>query len=392
MGCAVREVARYARTVRRPVVLLPFLLLPLFAFAASCGGGVSPSTPPPAPPRPPRALAGIEPFAPRTDLRVGQRVGPLIAYGNYDDGTTGTVDAEWTSSDPDVVAIDEEGFAEAVGAGMAVLTAAFEGFSVELEFVVEDANPRSTKDRPDDVGGPQVHFVYAVPRGWEDRNRDRFGEVERAALAIQNWLAAETGQQLRLDTYQGKPDVSFLGLSFTHQEGDGTAGGTVLDLIREARSLEIRGDKLLAFFYEGSVAGVCGSAPLGGRGGAVYMGCANAELGAAEDSVSTYEVVMVHEFFHAFGAVASCAPNYIQGAHVNDTENDLMFAGADREPRGGETFIDVGRDDYYGHGRSDCNDVARSRFLEAAPGGMAGAAVEVKLPAEDWPLRCELAH
>ena len=337
-------------------------------------------------------LTGLEPFAPRTDVRVGQRVGPLVAYGNYDDGTTGTVNAVWTSSDPDVVAIDEEGFAEAVGAGTAVVTGAFEGFSVELEFMVEEVNPRSSRDRPDDIGGPQVHFVYAVPSDWEDRNRDRFGEVERSIAGIQNWLAGETGQRLRVDTHQGRPDVSFLRLSFTHQEGDGTAGGTIHDVLREARRLGITGDKILAIYYEGSVAGVCGSAPLFGGGGAVYLGCTDAELGADEESVSTYEVVMVHEMFHVFGAVASCAPNFVDGSHVNDVENDLMFAGVDRQPRGGETFVDVGRDDYYGHGRSDCVDVSRSRFLETAPGGMAGTSVEVRLPAGDWPLRCALEH
>lgn len=315
-----------------------------------------------------------------------------MVYGNYDDGTTGTVNADWISSDPDVVVVDEEGFATGVGAGTAVLAATFEEFTGELDFVVEDPNPRSERDRPDDISGPQVHFVYAVPRDWDDRNRDRFGDVERAALGIQNWLAYEIGQTLRLDTYQGRPDVSFLRLSFTHQEGDGTAGRTVLDLLDEARRLEITGDKLLAFFYEGSVAGVCGSAPLGGRGGAVYLGCTDTELGADEEAVSTYEVVMVHEFFHAFGAVTSCSPNYVEGSHVNDATDDLMFEGTDRSPRGGETFIDVGRDDYYGHGRSDCLDVSRSRFLQAAPGGTAAASVEVRLPPGDWPLRCGLEH
>ena len=367
--------------------------LPLFAVFAACGGGVSPSSPPPTPPRPPRTLTGLEPFAPRTDIRVGQRVGPLIAYGNYDDGTTGTVNAEWTSSDPDVVAIDEDGFAEGVGVGAAVVAGAFEGFSVELEFMVEDPNPRSTRDRPDDIGGPQVHFVYAVPSDWEDRNRDRFGEIERSALGIQNWLAQEIGQTLRLDTYEGRPDVSFLRLPFTHQEGDGRAADVVGDILRAAQSLGVRGDKILAIYYEGRVAGACGSAPLFGGGGAVYLGCTDAELGFDEETISTFEVVMVHEFFHVFGAVASCAPNYIEGSHVNDVENDLMFSGVDREPRGGETFIDVGRDDYYGHGRPDCVDVSRSRFLEPAPGAMAGSrTVEVRLPAGDWPLRCELEH
>ena len=367
--------------------------LPLFAVFAACGGGVSPSAPPPTPPRPPRTLTGLEPFAPRTDIRVGQRIGPLVVYGNYDDGTTGTVNAEWTSSNPGVVTIDEDGFAEGIGAGTAVLTATFEGFEVELDFVVEDPNPRSTRDRPDDISGPQVHFVYAVPSDWEDLNRDRFGEIERSALGIQNWLAEEIGQTLRLDTYQGRPDVSFLRLPFTHQEGDGTAGGTVGDILRAARSLGVTGDKILAVYYEGRVAGVCGSAPLFGGGGAVYLSCSDAELGIDEQTVSTFEVVMVHELFHVFGAVASCAPNYVEGSHVNDVENDLMFAGVDRQPRGGETFIDVGRDDYYGHGRADCLDVSRSRFLEPAPGVAAGSrTVEVRLSAADWPLRCEMEH
>ena len=335
-------------------------------------------------------LTGLEPFAPRTDVRVGQRVGPLVAYGNYDDGTTGTVNAVWTSSDPDVVAIDEEGFAEAVGAGTAVVTGAFEGFSVELEFMVEEVNPRSSRDRPDDIGGPQVHFVYAVPSDWEDRNRDRFGEVERSIAGIQNWLAGETGQRLRVDTYQGRPDVSFLRLSFTHQEGGGFGIGVVRQLRDEASRLRLTGDKIPVFYYEGSISGLCGTAI--NRAGAVYLGCSDGELGIDEETVSTFEVIMVHEFFHIFGAVASCAPNYVEGSHVQDVENDLMYAGVDRQPRGGETFVDVGRDDYYGHGRSDCVDVSRSRFLETAPGGMAGTSVEVRLPAGDWPLRCALEH
>ncbi len=351
-------------------------------------------TVPPAPPRPPRELTDIEPFAPRTDIRVGERVGPLIVYGSYNDGTTGSVTAEWTSSDPGVVAIDEEGFAEGVGVGTAVVTATFEGRSVELDFLVEDPSPRSETDRPDDIGGPQVHFVYAVPSDWEDRNRDRFGEIERSVAAIQNWLPEKIGQRLRVDTYEGRPDVSFLRLPFTHQEGDGTAGGTVSDILRQAYRLEVTGDKILAIFYEGSVAGVCGSAPIFGRGGAVYVGrCSDAEVGVDEETVSTYEVVMVHELFHVFGAVPSCAPNVGVSAHVNDEPSDLMYAGAERSLRDESTVIDVGRNDYYGHGRPDCLDASGSRFLEPATGFTAGSrSVEVRMPTGDWPIRCEVEH
>lgn len=71
-----------------------------------------------------------------------------------------------------------------------------------------------------------------------------------------------------------------------------------------------------------------------------------------------------------------------------------MYAGEGRVellPDEREYQVDVGRNDYYGHGRSDCVDISRSRFLEPAPGAGSGA-VEVRLSAGDWPLRCELEH
>ena len=372
------------------------LLLPMCAFLASCGGGVSPSAPPPAPPRPPRQLTGLEPFAPRTEIRVGQRVGPLIAYGKYDDGTTGAVDVAWTSSDPAVVAIGEDDYVEGGSAGMAVLTGAFESFAVELEFTVEDPNPRSTRDRPDDVSGPQVHFVYVVPSDREDLDRDRFGEIENSVTALQSWLQDRTGQRLRVDTYQGRVDVSFLQLSFTHQEGDGFGASLVGRVLQEASRLMIRGDKVLGIYYEGRAIGACGSAWFQ-RGGAHYIDCvASPRVGVDEATFGAAEATMLHELFHVFGAVPECAPNEGRGFHVIDEPTDLMYAGVGRVellPEERVYQVDVGRNDYYGHGRSDCIDIRRSRFLEPAPGATAGSrTVEVRLPAGDWPLRCELEY
>ncbi len=365
------------------------LLVLAGAVLASCGEGVSGTpAPPPAPDRPPRQIIGLETVAPRTEIRIGQAVGPLVVYGVYDDDTTGTVTATLVSSDPGVVRIDDEGRAVGAGVGMAVVTASFEGFETELEFEVEDPIPRSVRDRPDDLSGPQIHFIYAVPSDIEDRNRDRFGELERSALALQAWVEEETGQRLRIDTFEGRPDVSFLRASFTHQEGDGTVGRTVADLLDDAQRLQLRGDKIPVFYYEGRVVGLCGSAYFGG-GGAVYLDCSDAELGRDEFTVSTFEAVMVHEIFHVFGAVPECAPNFIEGWHVEDLNDDIMFAGTDRSPRGGVSYIDVGRDDYWGHGRSDCLDVSRSRFLEPVSGSaLRAGSVEVRIPGPDWPLRC----
>jgi hypothetical protein len=84
------------------------------------------------------------------------------------------------------------------------------------------------------------------------------------------------------------------------------------------------------------------------------------------------EATAQHELLHALGAVPACAPHADGTAHVGDGSHDQMH-GAD--PVGaptpdpadtsydGPAELDPGRDDYYGHGRPDCLDVARSVFL-----------------------------
>lgn len=66
-----------------------------------------------------------------------------------------------------------------------------------------------------------------------------------------------------------------------------------------------------------------------------------------------------HEIAHLLGAVPSCAPNRVDGGHVDDSNRDLLYSG--RENRDWDNLVlDVGRDDYFGHGRSDCPDIADS--------------------------------
>jgi hypothetical protein len=77
-------------------------------------------------------------------------------------------------------------------------------------------------------------------------------------------------------------------------------------------------------------------------------------------------------------AVARCAPHHDaqSGGHVTDDPEDIMYA------RGSRTLtprrFDTGRDDYFGHGRSDCLDLGRSPFLLPAP-------VDPELPPL-WPV------
>ena len=72
-----------------------------------------------------------------------------------------------------------------------------------------------------------------------------------------------------------------------------------------------------------------------------------------------------HELVHLLDAVMKCAPNHFGNSHVNDSPRDIMFArpgniGYRTDPR---NVLDVGRDDYYGHGRDDCYDIARNPLL-----------------------------
>ncbi len=375
------------------------LLAAAVLLTLSCGGGENSGTPvaPTTPRPPPRQLTGLEVFVERTQIRVGQAVGPLVAYGQYDDGTTGSVNATWTSSDPAVAEVAEDGIVTGVSAGVVEINATFESFTETVDFEVDEPNPRNTRDQPDDTSGPQIHVVYALPSDVEDGNLDRYGDIARSFAAIQNWLSEDIGYRLLLDTYGGDLDVTFLRLPFTHQEGDGRSGSLVFDLEQAIRdSIGIAPNKIYAVYYGGRSAGVCGSANLGGPVGAVYVhrdGCSNSSPGMDPEVASTYEGVMVHELLHVYGAVASCAPHQGGGAHVQDDPADVMYAGTEREPRA-EALVDVGRDDYFGHGRADCLDTANSRFWERVESRRAWSpgrrSSHVDIPVADWPLRCEL--
>jgi hypothetical protein len=77
---------------------------------------------------------------------------------------------------------------------------------------------------------------------------------------------------------------------------------------------------------------------------------------------------------HAMGAVPACAPNFTLAGHSSDSPTDLMYAGPQPwQP----SVLDPGHDDYFGHGRSDCLDVARSGYLLGNPA--------VALPGETLP-------
>ncbi|MDE2971352.1 MAG: Ig-like domain-containing protein [Acidobacteriota bacterium] len=373
---------------------------PLVLLGLACGGGEGNQTPvtPGTPRVSPKELRGLEVTLARNDLRVGQVTGPALAYGRYDDGTTGLVEGAWTSSDSSVVEVGEDGTLTGVAVGRVTVSASFEEFGDSLELEVLEPNPRHERDQPDDLAGAQVHVVYAVPSDAEDGNLDRYGDIERSLEAMQHWLGAETGQRLRLDTAGGRLDVTFLRLPFSAQEGEERGASLAPDLEGAIRDrLGTSSDKTYAVYYAGRSGDLCGTATVEGRVAVAFVhpeGCSPRAVGGDRETPSTYETVMLHELLHVFGAVPECAPDRLEtSAHVGTRVEDLMYAGPEWSGHD-EVVVDAGRDDYFGHGRPDCLDTAASEFWEPAarvearvPGAKPPRPV---MPSADWPVRCGL--
>jgi hypothetical protein len=236
------------------------------------------------------------------------------------------------------------------------------------------AVPRSTADRPDDRLGHQIHVVYAVPADGEDRRLDETGTLSGSISSLQAWLASETGgRSLRFDTFQGQLDVSFVRLVQT-DAAIASQGAFAREAVQEgvrAAGFSVP-DRIYAVYYDGSSTYACGGAfwppQLPGSAVAMYLrgrpggvDCAANSFAAAGEAPRYWEYAMLHDLVHGLGLVATCAPNHHLAGHVSDASDDLMWAG--NEPWRFPARLDVGRDDYYGHGRTDCPDLARSPYL-----------------------------
>jgi len=269
-----------------------------------------------------------------------------------------------------------------LGATIAAAAAVAAGgaFAASGRSTVDATWTRTATDLPDDLAGPQVHFLYVVPRDGEDRAFDTSSTIERSVLSWERWLTGQTGGRgMRVDTYRGALDVSFFRLA-TDDAVVASRGEFVRDQIEA--ELYAAGytsaSKIYAVYYDGSSKTACGGADprpsIRGAFAALYLKgtppggapCNSISLGL--DPPGYHEFAMLHEIVHTLGFVPRCAPHargdYDFG-HVSDSRYDLMWTGSEPwgvfEPE--KMQLDVGHDDYYGHGRSDCPDLAASPFL-----------------------------
>jgi hypothetical protein len=237
------------------------------------------------------------------------------------------------------------------------------------------ALPRATADRPDDLGGLQVHVVYAVPSDGADRAFDTSGDLENTTAANQRWLAAQTGgRALRLDTHLGSLDVTFhrLPRSDADYRALGRGARDLIEADLRAAGL-VTSKKIYPVYYDGTNGVTCGGGSwppsLQGTVGVYYLRSQIPGLAPCFDyfappgGPSRYpEFSMLHEMMHVLGIVGTCAPHHHDAGHVNESPTDLMWSGVGSWS---PSVLDVGRDDYYGAGIPGCADLATAGFLSA---------------------------
>jgi hypothetical protein len=283
-----------------------------------------------------------------------------------------TADAAWASPDPQVATVSN-GEVTAIRAGKVTITATYRQLTGSFDVTV-NLLARRTRDRADDIAGPQVKVMYVLPADGQDEELDIDNTLAISVEAFQRWLERETGgRRIVMDTANGRLDIAFARIRRTDAQL-ASAGALLRDRIED--ELEAMGfrtpGKMYAVYYAGGSRHACGGAfwppTLPGRVVALYLRgtpsgappCSSNQFATSENIPGYLEFSMLHEIFHGLGIVPACAPNHTQAGHVSDDPSDLMYAGS--RPWTPQ-FLDVNRDDYFGH-RNGCADLRDSPYLQ----------------------------
>jgi len=228
---------------------------------------------------------------------------------------------------------------------------------------------------------PSVAIIYAVASDGVDRKLDTDGTLVNSVGSWNNWLRSQTGgRALRVDMRDGLPDITFVRLHGTESsyEAQGVYIRDALEAELRARGFLQQG-KIYGLYYDGPAAERCGGASyppsLPGQVGALYLRgrfanprippCSSNPFASSPTAPPGYvELSMLHEIVHVLGYVPSCGRNQVLAGHVSDNQHDLMYADAAKPWLIDNPVLDFNRDDYYGHGRADCPDLANDPFLQ----------------------------
>ena len=252
-----------------------------------------------------------------------------------------------------------------------VLESNEENNSLILKVDILPSRSRTTVDQPDELDST-IHLAYVLPADGDDEQWDINGTIESIAGSMQDWLRQRAnGQGLRLDSKNGALDITFFRLQKTRNE-IAEATVTTMPISDELYAAGFSDPaKIYAIWYpySGRTRGletVCGFQTT--KEGARFAFSFFERMDPPQYNRCVYpHTTMLHEVFHALGAVPPCAPNYLnqsQGlptGHVDDDPNDLMYAG---DKLGAMIELDKDRNDYFGHGVAGCLDLSNSQYLE----------------------------
>lgn len=163
-----------------------------------------------------------------------------------------------------------------------------------------------------------------------------------------------------------------------------------------------RPDTIYSVYYDGSSTYACGGAawPPLVPGNLVVMylhgrppgsnPCDSQPFVGPNEAPAYWEYAMLHDTIHALGVVPTCAPHHTLNGHVSDSPSDLMYSGT--APWAFPLQLDIGRDDYYRHGRASCLDLADSPFLTSAsrPPVLSISSFALSPPRAGWKVTARL--
>ena len=239
--------------------------------------------------------------------------------------------------------------------------------------------PGVKKDRPDDIKGFQVHFIYVTLKDKSSSNFLESGLINNWLDLANAWLKRKIGKEFIFDTYQGAHDISILESRYTEKElmltsdnGALKSKNSPLELLRAEFALQ-NGSQMLGknmfFIIDGKLSkNYCGLANQPGNTGLSTPGsdlCWDPEAGfiASRSKFSSPSSTIAHELIHNLGV-----------GHPCENPSDLMFgAGCDLEKMGGEEVIDINNSLYVGASKAGANildlkvwkDASGKRYIPA---------------------------
>ena len=249
------------------------------------------------------------------------------------------------------------------------------------------ARDRSATDMPDDRSGPQIHFLYVVPSDGTDGQLDTNGGMEQSIARIEHWFEGQTGDQaLRVDTFKGAPDITYVRLPHSDAQATSTNPWPLWVIGQDLVAAGFNNpNKVYAAFYDGHSRWACGGAtsPALPKLGAMYLQAqptndpqpciAAPGFGKGVFQPGYFEIGLLHEVLHTLGFSPHCAPHASvdgYGDHVHDSPTDLMYAPDAKSTAywdWSRAVLDYNHDDYYRAHIPGCPDLSDSPYLESIP-------------------------